>query len=315
MTAYWKRCRRHYGRLGLALLLFYAVTSLSQNLCYIACMRFAPALTHQCWFTSALAVLPTYLLGFPAFLLALPPAPERAQLPEKRRLGGRRFLVLLLCCFGFLMPGNLIGRGLDLLISRMTGIGSGDPLNALVTETPLWLLAPVTVLVAPVMEELCFRKLLLDRMRTIDKPTAMLYSALAFGLMHGNLQQFFYAFGVGLILAGIYLRTGRLWYCILVHMLVNFMGSVVVMLLYNGVNLSDPFSDLLPLLGLSIYCLFLAAVTIAGIVLLIRNRDFFRLRDETDRLGTHRWLPFLTPGFLAYGIAVVGVAAVSYLPL
>ena len=46
-------------------------------------------------------------------------------------------------------------------------------------------------------------------------------SALCFGLFHGNLNQFFYAFLLGLVLAELALSTGCLWQAVLLHALVN----------------------------------------------------------------------------------------------
>ena len=56
---------------------------------------------------------------------------------------------------------------------------------------------------------------------------AVLLSGLMFGLFHGNLAQFAYAFSLGAFLAFIYVRTGRVVYTIVLHMGVNFIGSIV----------------------------------------------------------------------------------------
>ena len=48
-----------------------------------------------------------------------------------------------------------------------------------------------------------------------------------FGLMHGNFYQFFYCFGIGLILGYMYYSTGKIVPCMLLHATINFVGSVV----------------------------------------------------------------------------------------
>ena len=84
--------------------------------------------------------------------------------------------------------------------------------------------------------------------------------ALLFGLYHANLSQFFYAFALGLLLAYVYFYTGSLKAPILLHMLFNFYGSAVVLLL--------PESGILPVL----YVLSWPVLTIAGVILLMRGR-------------------------------------------
>ena len=47
----------------------------------------------------------------------------------------------------------------------------------------------------------------------------MLFSGLMFGLFHGNLNQFVYAFVLGLCFGFIYVKTGNIRYTIGLHML------------------------------------------------------------------------------------------------
>ena len=52
-------------------------------------------------------------------------------------------------------------------------------------------------------------------------------SGLMFGLFHGNLNQFVYAFVLGCFFAFLYVKTGKLKITIALHMIFNFMGGVV----------------------------------------------------------------------------------------
>ena len=95
----------------------------------------------------------------------------------------------------------------------------------------------VMVILAPVLEEYIFRKLLIDRLSKYGELTAMLFSATVFGLFHMNFFQFFYAFGLGLLFAYIYTRTRNLLYPVLLHMIINFQGSVLAPWLLSSVDL------------------------------------------------------------------------------
>lgn len=85
--------------------------------------------------------------------------------------------------------------------------------------------------IAPAAEELMFRRLLLDRLRPYGDRFAVFASALCFGLFHGNLNQMFYAFALGVIFAYVMLRTGRLWQTVLLHALVNAVSVALAPLL------------------------------------------------------------------------------------
>ena len=85
-----------------------------------------------------------------------------------------------------------------------------------------WLGMLCIVVFGPIVEELLFRgaitKVLL---RNYNPSTAILLSALLFGLIHINPAQVFGASIVGLLLAWIYWRTGSLIPCMVLHILNN----------------------------------------------------------------------------------------------
>lgn len=94
-------------------------------------------------------------------------------------------------------------------------------------QSPLWLqLAGLGVLI-PIAEELVYRGLLYKRMReNMPMMISMVFSAIIFGVTHGNLVQFIYAGGLGLLLAYTYEKTGTLKAPIVLHIVMN-LTSVV----------------------------------------------------------------------------------------
>ncbi len=81
--------------------------------------------------------------------------------------------------------------------------------------------------VAPIAEEYMCRRWLLESLLQRMRPSfSIALSALAFGLMHLNPWQFFYATALGLGLGWIYWRSRSVWICILWHALNN--GLVIV---------------------------------------------------------------------------------------
>ena len=318
---YRRSLKRHYSRLGLALFLYMLATVAAEYAMQLLVASFWPEFLDSGWYLVTLSFVPMYLIGFPVFLWALPPAAPKELRPPKQKLPGKLFFPLLLMCFGFLYPGNLIGQGLNealsflscLLNSGSSGSG-GNALEMLASGSDLLPYSIVAVILGPLMEEITFRKLLLDRMRTIDKPAAVFFSALAFGLFHGNVVQFFYAFGVGLLFGVIYIRTGKLWYSVALYMLVNFFGSVVTMLLLPQIDMLHPLDALAPLLALGGYAMLLLTAAVAGVVLLIKHRKKLYVGDEYDRLRGMRFsTAFCTVGFTLYLLASIAVCAMAYI--
>lgn len=92
-----------------------------------------------------------------------------------------------------------------------------------------------SVLMAPVMEELLFRGLLYARLRSVcPAGMAAVISAAAFGLAHGNLVQFVYAFLAGMILAFLYEKYHGLTAPVLAHFSANAISVFVTAFLGNG---------------------------------------------------------------------------------
>ena len=100
-----------------------------------------------------------------------------------------------------------------------------------------WSVLMLAVL-APVMEEVLFRGILLDAVREkYSSGRAIVVSALMFGVIHIIPQQVVNAFVIGLILGFIYVRTDSLWPVIIIHALNNAM-AYVIMQWSDGANLT-----------------------------------------------------------------------------
>lgn len=83
-------------------------------------------------------------------------------------------------------------------------------------------------LAAPVVEELLFRGIIYKRLRDYLNPLAsMLISAAVFGLFHGNLVQFVYAFIIGCMLAYTYEKLKTIAAPVLFHISANLIAVLI----------------------------------------------------------------------------------------
>lgn len=101
----------------------------------------------------------------------------------------------------------------------------------MVNAMPLSVNIVCVCLLGPLCEELLFRGLVAGRLARYGQAPGAFVSALLFALYHANLEQFFYAFLLGLLLAYVYYRTGLLRVSVALHMVLNFFGAVVSLLL------------------------------------------------------------------------------------
>lgn len=315
-----------FRRISLALLVIGITTIAIQSLLgfWVEVFRKAgvPGLDNH-WLLWFLSFLPLYCIAIPLGVLVMKGAPGEDLCkrnftmydPETERvldykttkdLGVKDFFSALLVCFPIMYVGNIVGVMLSMLLSGGTAV---NPLNEMLEDMDL-LMALIPVVVAPVMEEYVFRKQIIDRCGKYGEKTAILFSGLTFGLFHMNLFQFFYAFGLGLLFAYIYTRTGKLRYTVALHMIVNFMGGVVApwVLMKSGLDLSGeietsvlaaPSSGMILYMG---YALFNLALMIAGIVVFIlkvSKLTFYPAPMELQK-GTRFKTVYLNIGFILF---------------
>lgn len=108
--------------------------------------------------------------------------------------------------------------GID-IVPDMSGVG-----NTFLGKTVELVYA---CMIAPITEELFFRGVLLRTLAKSNQRFAVFASALFFGLVHGNLQQFVLAVLIGIFLAHITLKHGSIIPSIIVHIFVNSVSSII----------------------------------------------------------------------------------------
>ena len=164
----------------------------------------------------------TGLCILPLMLLLTRRLPQRKPARSTLSVGG--FLALVAISYACMIVGNLVGIGINTLISPNSVNLIGDLASAAGLSVEM---VVAFVVLAPVFEELVFRKVLVDRVLPYGEWPAILFSGLTFGLFHGNLTQFFYATLLGMVLAYVYIRWGNILYTIGIHACINFLGGVL----------------------------------------------------------------------------------------
>lgn len=238
----------------------------------------------------------------------------------KKKLGAGGFIACLFITYFLMVAANIIGMILNSLIGNATGNGAVNPLFDVVDGlSPVLMILFVAVL-APIWEELLFRKFLVDRVVNYGEVTAMLMSGVMFGLYHGNLAQCTYAFAIGCFLAFIYIRTGKIGYTIAIHMFINGFSTFLTKFMLSGVNISEMQGYLLSgdnegymnfvqehmaaLAGVAMISMFVIVAVFAGLILAIvlRKKFVFEHHEEEIEKGKRFKTAVLNPGMILYMI-------------
>lgn len=275
--------RKDFSGLGLRMLACAFIINGIQISAQILLMYWKPEWISNMNILLAFTMISQYVIGFPCAFLVMSDYGDKRRI-EKRKMKVSHFLIAFMMGYALLMAGNLIGLGITYGIGVLKGDPVSNSLQDLVGDTNIWITAIYTVLCAPVFEELLFRKMICDRVVKYGQGAAVIMSGLIFGLFHGNFNQFFYAWFIGSFFAFIYVKTGNIKYTIGLHMMVNFIGSVVGGLFLQYVDLEHltPISMLI----MVFYVIVVYGIVIAGIVLLIVNIPKLKTNDRYMGIDT-----------------------------
>lgn len=314
--------KRYFSTVGAAVFALVLISQLGAIGLAFTVAAVAPAWLESGIISNLLSVVTLYGLGFPAFYAILRRLPRDTVQPEK--MGGKSFFGALCVSIAAMMAGNYLSQILIITFEQAMGGSLQNPVEAATEGTAWWVNLIFVGLLAPIMEELVFRKILCDRLLPLGEGYTVVLSAVIFGLAHGNFFQFFYAFALGLLFALIYVKTGRIRYTIAYHAIINIMGGVLAPWLLDRLGplleeealermtelsntgdiqaLSEMMSPyLVPMMILGMYEIFLIGGSIVGIILFFKGKKQIRLERGL--------LPPPRKGRIANIFCNVGVAA------
>lgn len=276
-----KESRKTFSRIGFCYAAFLGITILVQGgLLLLFYFDLVPDQFASANVSVLISMATMYLIAFPLFYLLIRRIPK-AEPVERRKWSMASLAVVFLICMAAIYLGNIIGQLLMFLVGLITGHPMTNDLQDLIMNMDLPVTFLFTVIVAPVMEELMYRKLLIDRVRQYGEGVAVILSGILFGLAHGNFYQFFYAFALGAIFAYIYVKSGNIKYTIVFHMMINFIGGIFPMLLLRLMKYEVMLGSLVTLTFGMLVLGFLGV----GIALFIMNRKHISFQPGSCNLA------------------------------
>ena len=230
-----KACKKATSKCNMAVLIYLLVTTFSALVLTFA-LLFAelgiPGLSEflttplgSNLYAGLFQVIVMYVIGFPVFYLMTRHL-ERRDTSVKENLKFFEFIKLVIGIVGVMFIGSLVSGFVTDIINARLGIEVEDTVSDLVNELNIWTVIIVFVIIGPIFEELIFRKIFIDTIGKYNIRLAIFISAASFSLFHGNITQAIYTFGGGLILSWVYAKTKNFIYPVLLHISLNFFGSV-----------------------------------------------------------------------------------------
>lgn len=298
--------KKVFNRIGLAMLVSMILVNVIQIIFFNIIGKVNQDLLSASWINYIALAISYYLIGFPVFYFMIKGLPE-GEKREDKKLGVWEIVKFCFISYSLMYIFNFLTNIFIILISIFKGSEVVNPLQNIIEGSSLILTFIFVGILSPIIEEMMFRRIMLNKLRRYGDKVAIVTTALLFGLFHANFSQFFYATVLGLIFAYVTLKTGTIKYSIILHIFVNMMGSFIIPLIIgDGSNL------------VAYVCvLFLVLlISIVGLVLLIKDRKNISLLDGEVKLekGTAFKTIWINLGMVLFTvICLVSMIAVLFI--
>lgn len=311
---------RTFSTIGFALLAIILIVDILQAILFMVVTRIGgdEAAKGSAVVLAQMAI--QYFIGIPIGVWIFSSLPKKT-IPKKD-LSIKEMFVFFFISISFMYIGNIISIIFASGINWITKTELNNPVSSFLEENSVWVTVVLVVLMAPLVEEYLCRKLIIDRLIQYGEWVAIFTSAVLFGLFHRNLFQFFYAYLIGLVFGYIYVKTGKLRYTIVLHMIINFLGGVVSLLMLRLVGedtienlqklsivemLQMSPHQLIGLFLMGLYSILLLGLALTGLILYFTNRKKIVLSEgEIPLSKKERYkIIFFNPGmFFLVGLCV-----------
>ena len=228
--------RKSYLAVGFGLTAYSVISLAVALLIQVIALVVSPDVIEDILFLNIITPISLYLFALPVLLLILFAFGIKGEALPKKKMKFGEWMLIFVVGFGLMYIGSYVGQFVMGGLSALVGYDYSNMLESMVDIDKMWITVIFMCVIAPIGEEFVFRKLIIDRTHKYGGFVCIFFSALAFGLMHANFYQFFYAFALGLVLGYVYYKTGIIWYSVALHAAINFVGSVLTSYLADGIE-------------------------------------------------------------------------------
>lgn len=177
-------------------------------------------------------VFSQFILFAPAMIYFATDKQSYAQAVRLKKMKISSVLWVILFCV-LMRPALSLISAISLLYSRNYTVGY---MSQLTGQKSIPVALTVVALIPCIVEESIFRGVFYNEYSKVRPRTAIFMSALMFGLVHGNLNQFTYAFAMGVVFALVIEATDS----ILSSMVIHFISNGLSILMLYAINIILP---------------------------------------------------------------------------
>ena len=218
--------KKVFNRIGLAMLVSMILVNVIQIIFFNIIGKVNQDLLSTSWINYIALAISYSLIGFPVFYFMIKGLPE-GEKREDKKLGVWEIVKFCFISYSLMYIFNFLTNIFIILISIFKCSEVVNPLQNIIEGSSLILTLIFVGILSPIIEEMMFRGIMLNKLRRYGDKVAIVTTALLFGLFHANFSQFFYATVLGLIFAYVTLKTGTIKYSIILHIFVNMIFSII----------------------------------------------------------------------------------------
>lgn len=319
-----KKHKGVFSRLCLAFVVYLITVEILSFALISLLQKVAPEILSNTNYTLILSSAIQYLIAFPILYLVIKKVP--AHKPEGSEFPLKRFLKLAMVGMFLMYIGNYVSSMIMIYMEELLGFVPVNSIETILEQTNPILAIAIVGIIGPIVEELMFRKFFIDRLTPYGEAVAIFFPSLMFGLIHGNLYQFFYAFLLGVAFSYIYIRSGKIIYSTLLHIFVNLFCGVLpayILTMFNYEEFLQLMADgtvteeyinanMLPLILLMAYEFIMLAMVGVGVYHFTKNLRNIRINKGKVRFakGTGAEIMFFNIGtilLIAYCVIMIAV--------
>jgi membrane protease YdiL (CAAX protease family) len=221
-----------------------------------------------------------------------------------RRINVGNFIVLFIGAYAISYALGLGMNVFTILVDIIMNVPTPNVLELSLDPQAMVINAIAMVGIAPLFEELIFRKFLYNKLIGYGPHVYILVSSIFFMCWHTNLFQMFFPFALGIILGAVYAYTKKFRYVWAIHFLQNGISVIGVYL----TTMDHPQAELL----IAIYAISNYGLTAIGLGIAIwfavkKLRKFFSLGYGTPLYYKGAVSVFLNPGMIVLYCMAAGL--------
>lgn len=218
-----------------------------------------------------------------------------------------RLITMLL---SMLFEGTPLGESFDVVQDSM--LSAPDFACAMVQFVQM-------AVIAPIVEELWFRGMIMESLRPYGNGFAIFISAILFGLTHANFEQFFYAAALGVFLGYIAIATESIVTTTIMHAVFNSLSGVMLLMSVepsvqeyilaaaNGEEITVTPWVVLYIVWMALVMLLLVVGVIMMIYKFTKIKKYKVPKVQTEISTKKRWGIFFTRAAVIVGIVLAAV--------